>query len=100
MQYLQHFARTPDVCAGEPAIRGTRVTLRVLLASLAAGDTDEDILRNYPSITPEDLRAVIAFAAASAGEDMPNLGTHPEFGGAMAILQHLDEEPPPSPNVE
>lgn len=100
MQYLQHFARNKDVCAGEPTIRGTRVTLRVILGSLAAGDTDADILRDYPSITPEDLRAVIAFAAASAGEDMPNLGTPPEFGGAMAILQHLDDQPPPPPAAE
>jgi uncharacterized protein (DUF433 family) len=95
MDYLQHFARSRDVCGGEPTIRGTRVTLRVLLASLAAGGTDEDILRNYPSITPQDLRAVIAFAAASAVEDIPNLGTPPEFAGAMPILQHVDEEPPP-----
>lgn len=100
MHYLEHFARSSDVCGGEPTIRGTRVTLRVLLASLAAGETDEDILRNYPSVTPEDLRAVIAFAAASAEEDMPNLGTPPECGGAMAILQHLDESTPPPPAAE
>jgi uncharacterized protein (DUF433 family) len=100
MDYLQHFARSNDVCGGEPTILGTRVTLRVLLASLAAGDADEDILRDYPAVTREDLRAVIAFAAASAGEDMPNLGTPPEFGGAMAILQHLDDSPPPPPAAE
>ena len=100
MNYLAHFARSKAVCGGETTIRGTRVTLRVILASLADGDTDEDILRNYPGITAEDLRAVIAFAAASAGEDMPPLGTPPEFGGAMAILQHLDDQPPPPPAAE
>ena len=53
-------------------IKGTRVTLRTLLASLADGDSVEDILKDFPSLTPEDMRAVIAFAAASAEEDLPS----------------------------
>jgi uncharacterized protein (DUF433 family) len=42
-----------------------------LLASLADGDSVEEILKDFPSLTPEDMRAVIAFAAASAEEDLP-----------------------------
>lgn len=63
--------RDPQVCGGEPVLKGTRVTLRTVLASLAQGDSAEDILNDFPSLKPEDVRAAIAFAAASAEEDLP-----------------------------
>ncbi len=71
MDYLERIMRDPDVCGGEPVIRGTRVTLRTILASLAEGDSPEAILRDFPTLTEDDIRAVIAFAAASAEEDLP-----------------------------
>jgi uncharacterized protein (DUF433 family) len=63
--------RNPQVCGGEAVFRGTRVTLRTVLASLAEGDSSEEIVAAFPSLTPEDVRATIAFAAASAEEDLP-----------------------------
>ncbi len=51
--------------------RGTRVLLRTVLADLAEGAAAEEILKDYPPLTAEDVRAAIAFAAASAREDMP-----------------------------
>jgi uncharacterized protein (DUF433 family) len=51
--------------------KGTRVTLRTVLASLADGDSVEEILADFPSLTPENVQAAIAFAAASAQEDLP-----------------------------
>jgi uncharacterized protein (DUF433 family) len=71
MNFHDHIIRDPDICGGEPVIRGTRVTLRTLLASLAEGCDEAEILRNFPAVKREDLRAVIAFAAASAEEDLP-----------------------------
>lgn len=59
------------ICGGEPVFRSTRVTLRAVLASLAAGDGPEDILSDFPSLQAEDIKAAIAFAAASAEEDLP-----------------------------
>jgi len=70
-EYERRITRDPKVCGGEPVIRGTRVTLRTVLASLAEGATIEEILRDFPTLAPEDARAVIAFAAASAEEDIP-----------------------------
>jgi len=67
----ERIVRDPRICGGEPVFRGTRVTLRTVLASLAEGDSPEDILNDFPSLTPEDVRAAIAFAAASAEEDLP-----------------------------
>jgi uncharacterized protein (DUF433 family) len=73
--YEKHFVRNPKICGGETVIKGTRVLLRTILATLAEGATIEEILADFPTITEKDVRAVIAFAAASAEEDMPRLGT-------------------------
>ncbi|PYX85750.1 MAG: hypothetical protein DMG70_02580 [Acidobacteria bacterium] len=67
----QRIVRDPQICGGEPVFKGTRVTLRSVLASLAAGDRPEAILAGFPSLKPEDVQGAIAFAAASAEEDLP-----------------------------
>ena len=69
--YAEHIQRDPKICGGQPVIRGTRVTLRTVLASLAEGATVEEILADFPTLTEPDVRAVIAFAAASTEEDLP-----------------------------
>lgn len=69
--YQDRIVRDPQTSGGEPVIRGTRVPVRTILASLAEGDRAEDILKDFPTLTEEDVRAVIAFAAASAEEDLP-----------------------------
>ena len=71
MNWEMHIVRDPKICAGEPVFRGTRVTLRTVLASLAEGESVEEILDAFPSLSAENVRAAIAFAAASAGEDLP-----------------------------
>ena len=71
MNYHQYITRDPKICGGEPVMRGTRVTIRTILASLAEGARIEEILEDFPTLTEEAIRAVIAFAAASAEEDLP-----------------------------
>lgn len=71
MNFKNKIVRDPDICGGEPVIKGTRVTLRTVLASLAEGDSVVEILRDFPTLSTEDVRAVIAYAAASAEEDLP-----------------------------
>jgi uncharacterized protein (DUF433 family) len=71
MNWQSHIVRDPSICAGEPVFCGTRVTLRTVLASLAEGARIDEILRDFPSLNEENVRAAIAFAAASAGEDLP-----------------------------
>jgi len=67
----ERIIRDPKICGGQPVFKGTRVTLRTVLASLAEGDSAETILAAFPTLSPEDVRAAIAFAAASAEEDLP-----------------------------
>ena len=69
--YLDRIESDPRVAGGQAVIKGTRVTLRTVLASLAEGATIEEILKDFPTLTDVDVRAVIAFAAASAQEDLP-----------------------------
>ncbi len=76
--YAERIVRDPKVCGGEPVFKGTRVTLRTVLASLAVGDPAEEILADFPSLKPEDIQAAIAFAAASAEENLP-LPEVPQF---------------------
>ncbi|HEY1628460.1 MAG TPA: DUF433 domain-containing protein [Tepidisphaeraceae bacterium] len=71
MNYASHIVRDPKICGGEPVIRGTRVPLRTMLASLAEGASSAEILKDFPTLSEESIRAVIAFAAASAEEDLP-----------------------------
>ena len=71
MRYQDYIVRDAEICGGEPVMKGTRVTLRTVLASLAEGATIEEILADFPTLEPMHLRAAIAFAAASAEEDLP-----------------------------
>jgi uncharacterized protein (DUF433 family) len=71
MDYRDRIVRDSNICGGETVFKGTRVTLRTVLASLAAGDSAETILAAFPSLSAEDVKAAISFAAASAEEDLP-----------------------------
>ena len=71
IDYKAYIQRDPAICGGEPVIAGTRVTVRTVLASLAEGAEVDSILFDFPSLSRDAVRAVIAFAAASAEEDLP-----------------------------
>lgn len=79
VNYAEHFECRANVCGGQTVIKGTRVPLRTILASLADGDTVQQITESFPTVTEADVRAVIAFAAASAEEDLP-VGQVPSIG--------------------
>jgi uncharacterized protein (DUF433 family) len=70
-EFRRIFSAGSRVCGGEIILKGTRVTLRTILASLADGSSFEQILEDFPSLTEYHLRAVVAFAAVSAKEDLP-----------------------------
>jgi uncharacterized protein (DUF433 family) len=52
----------PKICHGKPVIRGTRTPVAIVVGSLAGGMTFDDVQREY-DLTPEDIRAALAFAA-------------------------------------
>lgn len=71
MNYPPHLIRDPHICGGELVIKGTRVPLRTILASLAEGAPIAEIVEDFPTETEPAVRAVIAYTATSAEEDLP-----------------------------
>ncbi len=71
MNFKPYISRNPTICGGEPVITGTRITVRTILASLAEGMGTEELLQDFPTLSRDALRAVVAFAAVSAEEDLP-----------------------------
>ena len=67
---LVRISVSPEVCHGQACIRGTRIMVSIILDCLAAGTSDEDILREYPTLSPEDIRAAVAYGAALAQEQV------------------------------
>ena len=63
MDYARVITIEPGKCGGKPCIRGMRMTVYDVLESLASGMSEEQILRDFPDLTREDLRACLAFAA-------------------------------------
>ena len=59
----------PHVCRGEPCIRGTRIMVSVVLDNLADGLTAEEIVKEYPPLTLDGVRASMAYAAELAREE-------------------------------
>jgi uncharacterized protein (DUF433 family) len=53
----------PKIMTGKPTIKGTRITVELILRKLGAGMSGEDIIEDHPHLTPEDIRAAQAFAA-------------------------------------
>jgi uncharacterized protein (DUF433 family) len=53
----------PKVMLGKPVIRGTRITVELVLRKLAEGATYDDLLEAYPHLTKDDIQAAIAYAA-------------------------------------
>ena len=58
----------PEICGGEPCIRGTRIPVHIILSHLPAGENYEEILKNFPKITCEDILACLEYASYLATE--------------------------------
>jgi len=69
MHWREHIHADPQVLAGKPVVKGTRLSVEFLLGLLGAGWTQEQILSNYPSLKPEALQALFAFAAESLQDE-------------------------------
>ncbi len=61
-QLLERIQVNPEIFGGKPIIRGLRIAVEHVLGMLAAGDTPETILKEYPPLEPEDIQACLVFA--------------------------------------
>jgi uncharacterized protein (DUF433 family) len=69
MDWRAHILVDPEICHGKPCIKGTRVMVSIILDYLSAGESEEEILKQYPTLKPEDIRATVAYAAWLAHEE-------------------------------
>lgn len=65
MDISQHIEINPRILMGKPVIKGTRISVELILEKLSAGETEDQILQAHPHITKENIKAALAFAAQS-----------------------------------
>jgi len=75
MHSFDRVVTDPGLCHGRACIKGTRIMVSVILDNLAAGIPEAEILRNYPALHVEDIRAAVAYGAALAKEEVIPLRT-------------------------
>ena len=63
MNWQDHIVVDPKILVGKPVLRGTRIAVELVIDLLAQGWTQEQILENYPGLTPEAIRACVAYAS-------------------------------------
>jgi len=68
MDWREYITVDPEVCHGKPCVKGTRIMVSVILDNLAVGQTPEEIMESYPSVSREAIQATIAYAADLARE--------------------------------
>jgi uncharacterized protein (DUF433 family) len=66
VNYLDRITFNPKQCGGRPCIRGMRIRVVDALDLLAASVSEDEILKDYPDLEPEDIRACLQFASAQA----------------------------------
>lgn len=59
----------PAIMLGKPVIRGTRITVELILHKLAEGATESELAEDYPHLTIDDIRAAVAYGAASVAHE-------------------------------
>jgi uncharacterized protein (DUF433 family)/predicted nuclease of predicted toxin-antitoxin system len=69
-QLLERISIDPNVCCGQPCIRGTRIYISIILDALAEGLTADQIIDHYPSLTIDDVRAALVYAAELSRENI------------------------------
>ena len=62
VDFMKHIEINPKILLGKPVIRGTRIPLELIVKLVAQGWKDEDIIKEYPSLKKEDIRAALFYA--------------------------------------
>jgi uncharacterized protein (DUF433 family) len=69
MNWRPYIHSDPAILLGKPVVKGTRLAVDFILRLFAVGWTEQQVLENYPTLTPEAVRAVFAFAAECLAEE-------------------------------
>ena len=63
MEYAKYIERNPEILMGKPVIKGTRISVELIVRKFAGGYTTERIIENYPHLTNEQIYAALEYAA-------------------------------------
>lgn len=85
--WRERISLNPHVCFGKPCIEGTHIWVSLIVGNFAAGATEEEILEACPSLTREDIRAALAFAAEMARERYVPIPLESCAGQMISFLQ-------------
>jgi uncharacterized protein (DUF433 family) len=66
---IERIEINPKVMMGKPVIRGTRITVELILGKLAGGKAESELLEDYPHLTVDDIRSAVAYGAASLAHE-------------------------------
>lgn len=66
---LEHISINPKIMVGKPCIKGTRITVEIILEKLAGGIHWDELMEDYPDLTREDIEAALTFAAETLSSD-------------------------------
>lgn len=82
MTWQDHLTTDPGILGGKLVVRGTRLAVDFVLGLFAAGWTQDQVFENYPQISPEQLRAVFAYAAEVAQDEAVHVVSGVKRGAA------------------
>ena len=71
---LERIVTDPGICLGRPTIRGTRLTVDFILRLIGEGHTAQEIVRDYPELSPDDIKQAARYAAWLTSERLAGVG--------------------------
>ena len=69
MAWQDRIVADPEILVGKPIVKGTRISVEIVIDCLAAGWSEQQILASYPTLQPDDIRACLAYAGELVRED-------------------------------
>ena len=85
MNWRDHIVSNPEILVGKPVIKGTRISVELIMGRLANGWTYEQVLESYPHITRDDIQAALAFAAERLHKGLELLARDDDDGSFVNI---------------
>ena len=86
-RYHNRIITDPEIMLGKPTIKGTRITVELVLRQLAQGITVQDILKNYPHLAKEDIYAAIEYATQLVEEEKTYFLDNRHHGKTQAVAR-------------
>ena len=83
MDWRDRIVSNPEILVGKPVIKGTRISVELILGWLANGWTFEQVLESYPHIIRDDIQAALAFAAERLHKGVELLAGHDDNGNLV-----------------